>query len=193
MLLNISIYIFTAVPPSPFRSPQSSPVISRLSPGKPSTSTSSPFSCKLIPSKTATVSSPCKLLHSSPISSSPSKSPNLSSLVQNGVEGSTQSHELGVNKLSCDSTHNSQSQQSLEIPNGETQSIGSQNDLSEDIHVPIVGKTTQSGKPDNCQNNTEDEDMSEVIPNQDLKRNIEQSNDDLVKKQKVNNVPTEEC
>jgi hypothetical protein len=35
--------------------------------------------------------------------------------------------------------------------------------------------------------------MSEVIPNQDLKRNIEQSNDDLVKKQKVNNVPTEEC
>jgi len=185
VLLNISIYIFTAVPPSPFRS---SPVISRLSPGKPSTSTSSPFSCKLIPSKTATVSSPCKLLHSSP-----SKSPNLSSLVQNGVEGSTQSHELGVNKLSCDSTHNSQSQQSLEIPNGETQSIGSQNDLSEDIHVPIVGKTTQSGKPENCQNNTEDEDMSEVIPNQDLKRNIEQSNDDLVKKQKVNNVPTEEC
>lgn len=176
-----------AVPPSPFRSPQSSPVISRLSPAKPSTSTSSPFSCKLLPSKAAAVSSPCKLLHSSP-----SKSPNLSSLVQNGVEGSSQNHELGVNKLSCDSTHNSQSQQSLEIPNGETQSIGSQNDWSEDIHVPIVGKMTQSGKPESCQNNTEDEDMSEVIPNQDLKRNIEQSNDDLVKKQKIDNVLTEE-
>ena len=51
---------------------------------------------------------------------------------------------------------------------------------------------TQSGKPESCQNNTEDEDMSEVIPNQDLKRNIEQSNDDLVKKQKIDNVLTEE-
>ncbi|XP_052099934.1 TIMELESS-interacting protein-like isoform X1 [Mytilus californianus] len=188
-----------AVPSSPFRTPLSSPVTQRYSPmmpppvpspcksspGKPSSSpvkiSSSP--CKSSPVKP--LSSPCKLSPGSTPSSS--NTVTFSSLVQNG---NTEDSDLGVNKLSYNSSLDTQTCntgiQNGEMINGGSKPVGD-SEMSEVI--PIIGKTVMNGRSSQAGDN----ELSEVIPNQDLKRNNDITDDNnLVKKHKLNVELTED-
>ncbi|XP_071171352.1 uncharacterized protein [Mytilus edulis] len=227
------------VPGSPFRTPLSSPITQRHSPmmpppvSSPVKPLSSPIKISSSPCKSSPIkplssvvkissspcksspvkplsspgkmsSSPCKLSHGS---TSPSNTVTFSSLVQNG---NMEDSEFGVNKLSCDSTLDTQtcytSTQNGEMVNGSSKSLGD-SEMSEVI--PIVGKTLINGN--NSADNelsavipvidktlingsqTTDNELSEVIPNQDLKRNNDITDDNnLVKKQKLDVELTED-
>ncbi|CAG2202261.1 TIPIN [Mytilus edulis] len=201
------------VPGSPFRTPLSSPITQRHSPMMPPP-VSSPV--KPLSSPVKISSSPCKSSPVKPlssvvkISSSPCKSsPGKMSSSRNG---NMEDSEFGVNKLSYDSTLDTQtcntSTQNGEMVNGSSKSLGD-SEMSEVI--PIVGKTLINGNnsADNelsavipvidktlingGSSQTTDNELSEVIPNQDLKRNNDITDDNnLVKKQKLDVELTED-
>lgn len=153
-------------------------------------------------------SSPCKLSHgwTSPLSSN---ALTFSSLVQNG---NTEDSEFGVNKLSYESTldiqTNNTGTQNGEMVNGGSISLRD-SEMSEVIPIvgktlingnnsadhelsaviPVLGKTLMNGSS----SQTTDNELSEVIPNQDLKRNNDiTDNNNLVKKQKLDVELTED-
>ncbi|XP_063432187.1 TIMELESS-interacting protein-like isoform X2 [Mytilus trossulus] len=186
--------------------PLSSPVKILPSPCKSSPVKISSSPCKSSPVKP--LSSPCKSSHglTSPVSSN---TVTFSSLVQNG---NTEDSEFGVNKLSYDSTLDLQANktgtQNGEMVNGSSNSVGD-SEMSEVIPVtgktlmnvnysvdnelsavlPVIGKTLVNGNS----SQTADNELSEVIPNQDLKRNNDITDDNnLVKKQKVDVELTED-
>ncbi|XP_076101923.1 uncharacterized protein LOC143071481 isoform X2 [Mytilus galloprovincialis] len=195
--------------PPPVPSPCKSSLVKPLSsPVKISSSTCKSSLVKPMLSPGKMSSSPCKLSHgwTSPLSS---KALTFSSLVQNG---NTEDSEFGVNKLSYESTldiqTNNNGTQNGEMVNGGSISLrdsemsevipivgktlingnnSADNELS--AVIPVLGKTLMNGSS----SQTTDNELSEVIPNQDLKRNNDITDDNnLVKKQKLDIELTED-